>query len=49
MKYIKSEILKNPVIFPDKTVQPKLEQLKDLTTAQRRLRSRMWTEIKAGR
>ena len=49
MKYIKPEILKNPVIFPDKTVQPKLEQLKDLTTAQRRLRNRLWTEIKAGR
>jgi hypothetical protein len=27
----------------------KLEQLKDLTTAQRRVRNRMWTEIKAGR
>jgi spermidine/putrescine transport system substrate-binding protein len=49
VKYIKPEILKNPVIFPDKTVQPKLEQLKDLTAAQRRLRSRLWTEIKAGR
>jgi len=49
VKYIKPDILKNPVIFPDKTVVPKLEQLKDLTVAQRRLRSRMWTEIKAGR
>ena len=47
MKYIKPEILKNPVIFPDKTVLPKLEQLKDLTPAQRRLRNRLWTEIKA--
>jgi hypothetical protein len=27
----------------------RLEQLKDLTTAQRRVRNRMWTEIKAGR
>ena len=49
IKYIKPEILKNPAIFPDKTMIPKLEQLKDLTAAQRRLRNRMWTEIKAGR
>jgi spermidine/putrescine transport system substrate-binding protein len=49
IKYIKSEILKNPAIFPDKTMMSKLEQLKDLTPAQRRLRNRMWTEIKAGR
>ena len=49
MKYIKPEILKNPAIFPDKSIQPKLEQLKDLTAAQRRIRNRMWTEIKAGR
>src|SRR2546425_7911528 len=49
VKYIKPEILKNPAIFPDKTVAAKLEQLKELTAAQRRLRNRMWTEIKAGR
>jgi spermidine/putrescine transport system substrate-binding protein len=49
VKYIKPEILKNPAIFPDKEVAAKLEQLKDLTAAQRRLRNRMWTEIKAGR
>ena len=49
LKYIKPEILKNPAIFPDKAVAAKLEQLKDLTAAQRRLRSKMWTEIKAGR
>ncbi len=49
IKYIKPEILKNPAIFPDKTMIPKLEQLKDLTVAQRRIRNRMWTEIKAGR
>jgi len=48
-RYIKPELLKYPAIFPDKAVQAKLEQLKDLTPAQRRLRSRMWTEIKAGR
>jgi spermidine/putrescine transport system substrate-binding protein len=49
LKYIKPEILKNPAIFPDKAVEAKLEQLKELTAAQRRLRNRMWTEIKAGR
>ena len=49
MKYIKPELLKLPAVFPPKEYQPKLEQLKDLTVAQRRLRSRLWTEIKAGR
>ncbi len=49
IKYIKPELLKNPAIFPDKAVLPKLEQLKDLTDAQRRLRNKLWTEIKAGR
>jgi spermidine/putrescine transport system substrate-binding protein len=49
MKYIKPEILKNTAIFPDKEVAAKLEQLQDLTAAQRRLRSKMWTEIKAKR
>src|SRR5215813_312496 len=49
MKYIRPEILKNPAIFPDKEIAAKLEQLKDLTGAQRRLRNKMWTEIKAGR
>ena len=49
VKYIKPEILKNPAIFPDKAVEAKLEQLTELTSAQRRLRNRLWTEIKAGR
>ena len=49
VKYIKPEILKNPAIFPDKAVEAKLEQLKELTSSQRRLRNRLWTEIKAGR
>jgi hypothetical protein len=30
-------------------VQAKLEQLQDLTGPQRRLRSKLWTGIKAGR
>jgi spermidine/putrescine transport system substrate-binding protein len=41
IKFIKPELLKNPAIFPDKAVQAKLEQLKDLTTA--RLRNKLWT------
>ena len=49
IKFIKPELLKNPAIFPDKAVQAKLEQLKELTSAQRRLRNKLWTEIKAGR
>jgi len=49
MKYIKPELLKNTAIFPDKEVAAKLEQLQDLTAAQRRLRNKMWTEIKAKR
>jgi spermidine/putrescine transport system substrate-binding protein len=49
VKFIKPEILKNPAIFPDKAVEAKLEQLTDLTTAQRRLRNKLWTEIKAAR
>jgi len=49
MKYIKPEILKNTAIFPDKEVAAKLEQLQELTPAQRRLRNKMWTEIKAKR
>ncbi|HVO87713.1 MAG TPA: spermidine/putrescine ABC transporter substrate-binding protein [Casimicrobiaceae bacterium] len=49
MKYIKPELTKLPAVFPPKEYQPKLEQLKDLTVAQRRLRNKLWTEIKAGR
>jgi spermidine/putrescine transport system substrate-binding protein len=49
VKFIKPELLKYPAIFPPKDVQAKLEQLKDLTTAQRRLRNRLWTEIKASK
>jgi spermidine/putrescine transport system substrate-binding protein len=49
IKYIKPELLKNPAIFPDKEVAAKLEQLQDLTGPQRRLRNKLWTEIKAGR
>lgn len=47
LPFIKPEILRNPAIFPPPEVAAKLEQLKDLTTAQRRLRNKLWTEIKA--
>jgi spermidine/putrescine transport system substrate-binding protein len=49
VKFIKPELLKYPAIFPGKDVQATLEQLNDLTTAQRRLRNRLWTEIKASK
>ena len=48
-KYIKPELLKYPAIFPPKALQSKLEQLQDLTPAQRRLRNKLWTEIKASK
>ena len=48
-KYIKPELTKYPAIFPPKDVQAKLEQLNELTATQRRLRNKLWTEIKAGR
>jgi len=48
-KYIKPELLKYPAIFPPKALQAKLEQLKELTPAQRRLRNKLWTEIKASK
>jgi len=49
LKYIKPDLIRNSAIFPDKAVQAKLEQLQDLTKEQRRLRGKMWTEIKASR
>jgi spermidine/putrescine transport system substrate-binding protein len=48
-QYIKPELKALPAVFPPKEVQAKLEQLQELTPAQRRLRNRMWTEIKAGK
>ena len=48
-QFIKPELKALPAVFPPKDVQAKLAQLTDLTPAQRRLRNRMWTEIKAGK
>jgi len=49
MQFVKPDIARDKAIFPDGATQAKLEQLKDLTSAQRRARSKSWTEIKAGR
>ena len=47
MKTIKPEIAKNQAIFPDKATMSKLEMLKDLDSKKRRVKSRIWTEIRA--
>ncbi|MEO6565144.1 MAG: spermidine/putrescine ABC transporter substrate-binding protein [Casimicrobiaceae bacterium] len=49
MQFIKPDIARDKAIFPDGATQARLEQLKDLTSAQRRARNKSWTEIKAGR
>ena len=46
LRYIKPEIAQNPAIFPDTQHQANLEMLRDLDRHQRRVLSRMWTEIK---
>ena len=48
-QYIKPELKALPAVFPPKEVAAKLEQLGELTPAQRRLRNKLWTEIKAAR
>ena len=48
-KYIQPELKALPAVFPPKDVAAKLEQLNELNAAQRRLRNRLWTEIKAAR
>ena len=44
LRYIAPEIAQNPAIFP--TNRANLEMLRDLDRTQRRLLSRIWTEIK---
>ena len=46
MCYIKAEIAQNPAIFPDPQRLAGLEMLRDLDRNQRRILSRMRTEIK---
>ncbi len=45
-KYILPEIAQNPAVFPDRAQQARLEMLRDLDRHQRRVLSRIWTEIK---
>ncbi|WP_350282294.1 spermidine/putrescine ABC transporter substrate-binding protein [Nitrosomonas sp.] len=44
--YIHPEIIANPAIFPDAAQFARLEMLEDINHTQRRLLSRIWTEIK---
>jgi spermidine/putrescine transport system substrate-binding protein len=46
MQYIRPEISSNEAIFPDAELLSRLEMLHDLDRKQRRLLSRLWTEIK---
>lgn len=46
MQYIRPEIANNKAIFPDAELLSRLEMLRDLDRKQRRLLSRLWTEIK---
>lgn len=45
-QYIQPELANNPAVFPDQTQRSKLEMLRDLDRGQRRVLSRIWTEIK---
>jgi spermidine/putrescine transport system substrate-binding protein len=45
-QYIQPEIAQSPAVFPDKKQQARLEMLRDLDRHQRRVLSRIWTEIK---
>jgi spermidine/putrescine transport system substrate-binding protein len=44
--YIRAEIASNPALFPQAQDVKKLEMLRDFDPRQRRMLSRMWTEIK---
>src|SRR6185312_3245652 len=46
LQYIQPEIASNKAIFPDLELIARLEMLRDLDRKQRRLLSRLWTEIK---
>jgi spermidine/putrescine transport system substrate-binding protein len=46
LQYIQPEIAGNKAIFPDPELIARLEMLSDLDRKQRRLLSRLWTEIK---
>lgn len=46
MQYVQPEIAANKAIFPSRELLARLEMLRDLDRKQRRLLSRLWTEIK---
>ncbi|MFZ5531342.1 MAG: ABC transporter substrate-binding protein [Pseudomonadota bacterium] len=46
LRYIKPDIAQNQVVFPDARHLARLEMLRDLDRNQRRVLSRIWTEIK---
>lgn len=46
LHYVLPEVAKNPAVFPDEATMQRLEMLRDLDRRQRRVLSRMWTEIK---
>jgi len=46
LQYIHPEIAHNPAVFPGRAQQGRLEMLRDLDRHQRRILSRVWTEIK---
>jgi len=46
MRYVLPEIAGNQAVFPDEGQLKKLEMLRDLDRGQRRVLSRIWTEIK---
>lgn len=46
LQYIRPEIAQNPAVFPGRAQLAKLEMLRDLDRHQRRVLSRIWTEIK---
>lgn len=46
LRFIRPEIASDPAIFPDRPHLAKLEMLRDLDRNQRRILSRIWTEIK---
>ena len=46
LRYVQQEIAANPAVFPDAAQMKRLEMLRDLDRMQRRVLSRMWTEIK---
>ncbi|MGL6069843.1 ABC transporter substrate-binding protein [Craterilacuibacter sp.] len=46
LAFINKEIAKSPAVFPTKADMPRLQQLQDLNSRQRRELNRLWAEIK---